>query len=76
MRKYVVENQDMTLSDYRNQMCPAGHAMKHPAAILLQEYAAYWCRKNWLKEGIWEAVECGPHKSAQTPEALAYFAQE
>ena len=49
----------------RNFMCPTGHALQHPAAGLLQEWATFGCPmktgKPWLKTKIWEAVARGPH---------------
>ncbi len=61
---------------YRNNMCPKGLALDHPAAATLNEYATYGCLaktgKPWTKAEIWEAVEQGPHASA----ALEHFIKE
>ncbi len=62
---------------YRNEMCPNGLALHHPAAATLKEYTTYGCLaktgKPWTKAEIWEAVERGPHASALLAEALEHF---
>jgi hypothetical protein len=62
---------------YRNEMCPNGLALHHPAAATLKEYATYGCPaktgKPWTKAEIWEAVEQGPHASALSAKALKHF---
>ena len=61
-----------------NSMCPAGQALQHPAASLLNKWAQLGCPTKtgcpWTKEQMWEAVEQGPHCSALTPDAIAHFA--
>ena len=53
---------------HRNNMCPSGLALHHPADDLLLQYATKGCPtktgKNWSKEEMTAAVECGPHSSA------------
>ena len=51
---------------HRNNMCPSGLAVHHPAYETLQKYATAGfpvktCR-NWTKEEIHAAVMRGPHK--------------
>ncbi len=62
---------------YRNEMCPKGLALDHPAAAALKEYATYGCpaktKKPWTKAEIWEAVERGPHALALSVEALEHL---
>ncbi len=65
---------------HRNNMCPSGLAIHHPAADELLKYATKGCPtetgQNWTKEMMAAAVERGPHASALTPEAIAYFEKE
>jgi hypothetical protein len=65
---------------YQNSMCPTGRTLAHPAAGLLTEWATLGCptctRKPWTRDKIWDAVACGPHQSALSPEALVHFAEE
>jgi hypothetical protein len=65
---------------YRNSMCPAGQALQHPAASLLNEWSQLGCPtktgRPWTKEQMWEAVEQGPHCSALTLDTIAHFAAE
>jgi hypothetical protein len=65
---------------YRNEMCPSGLALEHPAAPLLQHYATMGCPtmtgKDWTRTQIYEAVRRGPHISALTPEEIAHFKEE
>ena len=65
---------------YRNSMCPTERALAYPAAGLLKEWAILGCPsrtgKPWTRDEIWEAVACGPHRSALSPEALVHFAEE
>ncbi len=66
--------------EYRNSMCPTGRALSHPSAGLLTEWAMFGCPTHmgqpWTKEEIWEAVARGPHRSAQSPAAIAHFTAE
>ena len=65
---------------HRNNMCPSGLALHHPAAAELLKYATQGCPtetgQNWTKEMMAAAVERGPHVSALTPEAIEYFQTE
>jgi hypothetical protein len=68
------------LTNYRNEMCPAGIATFHPARELLAKWSQLGCPTKtgcpWSKEKIWVAVEQGPHQSSLTLEALIHFAEE
>jgi hypothetical protein len=61
-------------------MCPSGLALNHPATDLLAEWATYGCPtctgKRWTKEDMQEAIDCGPHRSAMSEEAIAHFKEE
>ena len=61
-------------------MCPTGRALNHPTADILHDWATFGCPtqtgRNWTKDGMWEAVEQGPHRSATTPKAIKHFAEE
>ncbi|KAL7458421.1 hypothetical protein ACHAWC_009998 [Mediolabrus comicus] len=63
-----------------NNMCPSGLALEHPAAEVLLEYASGGCPtltgNNWSREMIEAAIARGTHKSARSPEAIAYFQSE
>ena len=69
-----------TRGPHRNFMCPTGRALNHPASQVLCDWAMFGCPtrtgRNWSKDEMWEAVERGPHRSAMSSEALAYFAEE
>jgi hypothetical protein len=69
-----------TREPHRNFMCPTGRALNHPAAKLLWDWAMFGCPtrtgRQWTKEEMWEAVERGPHRLAESPEALEHFAEE
>jgi hypothetical protein len=60
---------------HRNNMCPRGLALLHPAAATLQQYAMHGCPTNtgkpWTLEQIQTAMDRGPHVSALVPEAMA-----
>ena len=61
-------------------MCPAGRALEHPAAAVLDEWAQFGCQtctgKPWAKEEMWEAVARGPHRLALSPAAIKHFKAE
>ena len=65
---------------HRNNMCPSGLAVHHPAFDTLLKYATGGCPvktgRNWTKEEIHAAVMRGPHESALSDEAIAHFAAE
>ena len=60
---------------HRNNMCPRGLALHHPASATLLEYATRGCPANtgtpWTLEQMQAAVDRGPHVSAMVPEAMA-----
>ena len=59
---------------YRNNMCPRGLALHHPAASTLSEYAMKGCPTNtganWTLEQMQNAIDRGPHISALVPDAM------
>ena len=59
---------------WRNDMCPRGLALHHPAAKTLLSYATQGCPVHtgqpWKLEWIEEAIRRGPHVSALVPEAI------
>ena len=59
--------------NHRNNMCPAGLALHHPAAHLLTQYATLGCPtqtgKPWSKDEMEAAVQRGPHASALVEDA-------
>ena len=65
---------------YRNNMCPRGLALQHPAASLLKEYAVNGCPTNtgapWTLEQVQAAIDRGPHVSALVPEAMQQLDME
>ena len=65
---------------HRNQMCPSGLARLHPAGELLSEWSRSGCPtmtgRPWTIDEMEAAIVRGPHKSAQSPEAMAHFASE
>jgi hypothetical protein len=65
---------------YLNEMCPTGLATSHPAGELLAEWSKFGCPtrtgKPWTKDEMWEVVDCRPHQSSLSPEAIAHFAKE
>ena len=62
------------LEEWRNEMCPSGLALHHPAAGQLLQYATGGCPvnsgQNWTMEMIETAIARGPHVSALVPEAI------
>ena len=68
------EFDDTPRPTHRNNMCPAGLALKHPAAPLLLDYATNGCPvqtgKPWTREQMEAAIRRGPHISALIPEAM------
>ncbi len=69
-----------TRPPHRNAMCPAGLAMRHPAADTLLEWAQLGCPTKtgrlWTQADMEEAIARGPHQWALTLEAIEHFAQE
>jgi hypothetical protein len=65
---------------HQNSMCSVGHALQHPAAKVLQDWATFGCPthtgKPWTKSKMWEAVARGPHRSALSPKEIAHFKAE
>jgi hypothetical protein len=65
---------------YRNNMCPRGLALTHPAAEHLLEYASKGCPTHtgapWTIDQMRAAIERGPHVSALVPEAMAQLDDE
>ena len=61
-------------------MCLAGLALHHPAAELLKKWASYGCPTHtgqpWAPTEMQEAVDCGPHRSAMSVDAIAHFGAE
>ena len=60
---------------HRNNMCPLGLAVHHPAYETLKRYATEGCPlktgQDWTKEDINAAVMRGPHESALSEEVIA-----
>ena len=61
------------VTNHRNNMCPAGLALHHPAATLLTSYATLGCPTQtgnpWSITEMKAAILRGPHASALEPEA-------
>ncbi len=61
-------------------MAPQGLALKHKAAYLLSSWEHFGCPKqtghNQTLEVIQAAINCGPHKSALEPDAIAHYKEE
>lgn len=59
--------------NHRNNMCPAGLALHHPAAQLLTQYATFGCPTQtgnpWSLHEMKAAIQRGPHASALVAEA-------
>ena len=68
------------LAHHRNNMCPAGLALHHPASDLLKLYATLGCPTNtglnWSHEQIQAAIDRGPHESALDPDAIKQLHME
>ena len=64
-----------TLAEHRNNMCPRGLALHHPAAATLLQYASRGCLVNtgkpWTVDQMKAAIARGPHVSALVPDAMA-----
>ncbi len=75
--QFFVPTEKPHLKKYKNEMCPKGLALDHPAASLLEEYATLgcptWTGKPRTKAEMWEAVVQGPHRSSLLPEAIKHF---
>ena len=60
--------------NHRNNMCPRGLALHHPAAATLLQYATKGCPANtgaeWPLSQIQAAIARGPHVSALVPAAM------
>ena len=65
---------------YRNNMCPRGLALHHPAASALHHYAVHGCPTStgapWTVDQIQTAIDRGPHVSALVPDAMAHLDAE
>jgi hypothetical protein len=68
------------LKGHQGEMRPSGLALHHPAANLLKEWATYGCPtktgRPWTISQLQEAVDCGPHRSALSNEAIDHFQAE
>ena len=68
------------LAHHRNNMCPSGLALHHPAAHLLTEYATLGCPtntgRNWSVREMQAAIDRGPHVSALDPDAMLQLQSE
>ena len=68
------------LGSHRNNMCPTGLALHHPAAPLLSTYATLGCPtqtgKQWTVTEMQAAIDRGPHISALDPAAIAQINTE
>ncbi len=65
---------DHSRPPHRNQMCPSGLALAHPAAPYLLQYATGGCPVNtgqpWTVEQMEAAIQRGPHSSALEQDAI------
>eukprot|EP00957_Ditylum_brightwellii_P021749 1640633-Ditylum_brightwellii.AAC.1 len=72
--KTIPEKADIKeiIGKYNNLMWPRIYATQHPAAPLLQNYAAQGCpvdcRPDWSHHQILTVLKHGPHKSTRTPD--------
>ncbi len=61
------------VANHRNNMCPAGLALHHPAADLLKMYATLGCPTEtglpWTLKQMQAAIDRGPHISTLEPAA-------
>ena len=68
--QFTMPTQTSRPPSWRNNMCPSNLALHHPAADTLLQYAAGGCPtnkgKNWTREQMQEAIDRGPHASANT----------
>ena len=68
------------LQSYRNNMCPRGLALHHPAASILETYATLGCPtqtgKQWSIDEMQAAIDRGPHISALHPDAIEQLRAE
>ncbi len=68
------------LESHRGEMCPAGLSLHHPATELLREWASYGCPTHtgrpWAPTEMQEVVDCGPHCSAMSDNAIMHFGAE
>lgn len=78
--QFAIPTPKQAPSTWRNNMCPSGLALHHPAAELLLKYATEGCPTDtgepWSIDQMTKAVERGPHQSALDPEAMEYFEKE
>ncbi len=76
----IVQQGDRTVQPHRNNMCPSGVALQHPAASLLLQYATKGCPvmtgKPWTISQMQAAIDKGPHQSALSPDAIAQLQEE
>ena len=65
---------------HKNNMCPSGLALNHPAANLLLQYATKGCPaktgRDWTKAEVEAAIERGPHSSALEEAPMAQLKTE
>lgn len=68
------------VAPHRNNMCPSGLALRHPAAPALLRYATNGCPvktgKPWTSDEMQAAIDRGPHKSALATEAIDQLQEE
>ena len=78
--QFELPPQRPTPTEYRNNMCPRGLALHHPAADTLLNYATRGCPVNtgsaWTVEQMQAAIDRGPHISALEPAAMAQLDEE
>ena len=65
---------------HKNNMCPQGLALFHPAAATLLHYATNGCRVNtgkpWTVSQMQAAIDQGPQVSALDPQAIVQMDAE
>lgn len=63
-----------------NHICQTNHALLHPSAASLLQYATCGCpvqmQKLWTVQQMQSAIDWGPQKWAQEPEAITKLHQE